>query len=280
MALTVNTNIASLIAQKNLNNTNNTLTKSIERLSTGLRINRAADDAAGLALSTTLKAQIRSINQASRNANDAVSLLQTAESGLGEMSNITVRMRELAEQAANEVLGDTERGYLNDEYLALKSEINRISDVTEFAGKKLLDGTISGSGVNFQVGFQNTANDRLSVSIQDTDAAALGLNTTGADSISTAALAQSALSVIDASAIAVLSDRRGDIGAVQNRLEYTISNLAAASENFSAANSRIEDADFAAETAIYVKNQILVQAGTAVLAQANILPQSALTLLS
>ena len=279
MALTVNTNIASLIAQKNLNNTNNTLTKSVERLSTGLRINRAADDAAGLALSTTLKAQIRSIHQASRNANDAVSLLQTAESGLGEMSNITLRMRELAEQAANEVLGDTERGYLNDEYLALKSEINRISDVTEFAGKKLLDGTISG-GVNFQVGFQNTANDRLSVTMGDTDAEALGLNTEGAADIATADAAQSALSVIDASAITVLSDRRGDIGAVQNRLEYTISNLAAAAENFSAANSRIEDADFAAETAIYVKNQILVQAGTAVLAQANILPQAALTLLS
>jgi flagellin len=280
MALTVNTNIASLIAQKNLNNTNNTLTKSVERLSTGLRINRAADDAAGLALSTTLKAQIRSIYQASRNANDAVSLLQTAESGLGEMSNITLRMRELAEQAANEVLGDTERGYLNDEYLALKSEINRISDVTEFAGKKLLDGTISASGVNFQIGFQNSANDRLNVAMDDTDAEALGLNTTGAADISTADSAQSALSVIDASAIAVLSDRRGDIGAVQNRLEYTISNLAAAAENFSAANSRIEDADFAAETAIYVKNQILVQAGTAVLAQANILPQAALTLLS
>jgi flagellin len=280
MALTVNTNIASLIAQKNLNNTNNLLTKSVERLSTGLRINRAADDAAGLALSTTLKAQIRSINQASRNANDAVSLLQTAESGLGEMSNITLRMRELAEQAANEVLGDTERGYLNDEYLALKSEINRISDVTEFAGKKLLDGTISGTGVNFQVGFQNTANDRMSVTMADTDAEALGLNTAGAADISTADSAQSALSIIDASAIAVLSDRRGDIGAVQNRLEYTISNLASAAENFSAANSRIEDADFAAETAIYVKNQILVQAGTAVLAQANILPQAALTLLS
>jgi flagellin len=280
MALTVNTNIASLIAQKNLNNTTNTLTKSIERLSTGLRINRAADDAAGLALSTTLKAQIRSINQAIRNANDAVSLLQTAESSLGEMGNITLRMRELAEQAANEVLGDTERGYLNDEYLALKSEINRISDVTEFAGKKLLDGTISGSGVNFQIGFQNTANDRLNVAMADTDAEALGLNTAGAADISTAESAQSVLSVIDASAITVLSNRRGDIGAVQNRLEYTISNLQAASENFTAANSRIEDADFAWETSVYVKNQILIQAGTAVLAQANILPQAALTLLS
>ncbi len=279
MALTVNTNMASLIAQKNLTKTNNTLSKSIERLSTGLRINRAGDDAAGLALSTTLKAQIRSINQAVRNANDAVSLLQTAESGMAEMSNILLRMRELAEQSANEVLGQTERSYLNDEYLSLKSEINRISDVTEFAGKKLLDGTISGSGVNFQIGFKNTTNDRIAVSISDTDAAALGLNTTGANSISTAALAQSALSVIDASAIAVLSDRRGDIGALQNRLEYTISNLQAASENYSAANSRIEDADFAYETSIYVKNQILVQAGTAVLAQANVLPQQALSLL-
>lgn len=280
MAMTVNTNLASVIAQKNLGKTTSALTKSVERLSSGLRINRAGDDAAGLALSTTLKAQIRSINQAIRNANDAVSLLQTAEGGMSEMSNILLRMRELAEQAANENLGDTERGYLNDEYLALKSEITRISDVTEFAGKKLLDGTISGSGVSFQVGFKNTAQDRLSFSLNDTDAAALGLNTTGADSISTAALAQSALEVIDQSAISVVSDRRGDIGAVQNRLEYTIANLSNTAENFTAANSRIEDADFAFETAAYVRNQILVQAGTSVLAQANILPQQALTLLA
>jgi flagellin len=277
--MTVNTNLASVTAQRNLAKSTSSLTKSVERLSSGLRINRAADDAAGLALSTTLKAQIRSINQAVRNANDAVSLLQTAEGGMFEMSNILLRMRELAEQAANESLGNTERGYLNDEYLALKSEITRISDVTEFAGKKLLDGTISGAGVKFQVGFKNTANDRLSFSMNDTDAAALGLNTTGADSISTAALAQSALAVIDLSAIGVLSDRRGDIGALQNRLEYTIANLTASAENFTAANSRIEDADFALETAIYVKNQILMQAGTSVLAQANLLPQQALTLL-
>ncbi len=279
MGMTVNTNLASVTAQRNLAKSTSSLTKSVERLSSGLRINRAADDAAGLALSTTLKAQIRSINQAVRNANDAVSLLQTAEGGMFEMSNILLRMRELAEQAANESLGNTERGYLNDEYLALKSEITRISDVTEFAGKKLLDGTISGAGVKFQVGFKNTANDRLSFSMNDTDAAALGLNTTGADSISTAALAQSALAVIDLSAIGVLSDRRGDIGALQNRLEYTIANLTASAENFTAANSRIEDADFALETAIYVKNQILMQAGTSVLAQANLLPQQALTLL-
>ena len=278
MAMTINTNMASLIAQRNLSKTSNALTKSVERLSSGLRINRAGDDAAGLALSTTLKAQIRSINQAVRNSNDAVSMMQTAESGLSEMSNIILRMRELAEQAANESLGSTERQYLNNEYLALKSEIVRISDVTEFAGLKLLDGTVS-AGVNFQIGYKNTVNDRLSFALGDTDAASLGLNTTGADSISTAALAQSALSLIDASAISVLSERRGDIGALQNRLEYTISNLQAASENFSAANSRIEDVDFAVETASYVRNQILVQAGTSVLAQANMIPQQVLTLL-
>ena len=279
MGMTVNTNLASIVAQKNLARNTSSLTKSVERLSTGLRINRAADDAAGLALSTTFKAQIRSISQAVRNANDAVSLLQTAEGGMTEMNNILLRMRELAEQSANEALGDTERGYLNDEYVALKSEITRISDVTEFAGKKLLDGTISSSGVNFQVGFKNTANDRLSFSMNDTDAVALGLNTTGADSISTAALAQSALEVIDQSAITVVSDRRGSIGALQNRLEYTIANLTTTMENYQAANSRIEDADFALETATYVKNQILIQAGTSVLAHANLLPQQALALL-
>jgi flagellin len=278
MAMTINTNMASLIAQRNLSKNTSTLTRSVERLSSGIRINRAADDAAGLAISTTLKAQIRSINQAVRNANDAVSMMQTAESGMTEMANILLRMRELAEQAANESLGSTERLYLNDEYLALKSEISRIADVTEFAGMKLLDGTIS-AGVSFQVGYKNTANDRLSFTVNDSDAAALGLDTAGATSISSAGLAQSVLTLIDASAIALLSERRGDIGALQNRLEYTISNLQAVSENFSAANSRIEDLDFAVETSIYVRSQILLQAGGTVLAQANMLPQQVLQLL-
>jgi len=278
MGMTINTNIVSLNAQRNLSKSTAALAKSVERLSSGLRINHAADDAAGLAISTTLKAQTRSINQAVRNANDAVSMLQTAEGGLAEMGNILLRMRELAEQAANESLGSAERGYLNDEYLALKSEINRISDVTEFAGSKLLDGTLS-AGVNFQIGFKNTSNDRLTLTIADTDAESLGLNTANANSISTAAVAQSALAVLDASAIAIISSRRGSLGALQNRLEYTISNLQTAAENYTAANSRIEDADFAAETAAYVRNQILMQAGTAVLAQANVLPQQALTLL-
>ncbi len=277
MGMVVNTNMASLTAQNNLSKSSGSLNKSIERLSSGLRINRAADDAAGLSISTTLKAQIRSLNQAVRNSNDAVSLLQTAEGGLEEMTNIVIRMRELAEQASNGSLGSTERGYINSEYIALKAEITRISDVTEFAGTKLLDSTQS---ITFQIGMMNTSNDRLSIGLRDADATNLGLGTAAKGGvISTAAAAQSALSVIDNSAIKVLSARRGDIGAMQNRLEYTISNLNSSAENLSAANSRIEDADFALETAKYMRNQILTQAGTSVLSQANMMPQQALSLL-
>ena len=277
MGMVVNTNMASIMAQGNLAANSSSLDRSIERLSSGLRINRAADDAAGLSISTTLKAQIRSMHQAIRNCNDAVSLLQTAEGGLGEMANILQRMRELAEQAANGALGSTERGYLDEEYLALKSELTRISDVTEFAGRKLLD---SSQSITFQIGIMNTVNDRLTIAFQNSDASTLGLDAPASGGvISTPEAAQSALSRIDDSCIAILSSRRGSIGALQNRLEYTISNLTSASENFQAANSRIEDADFALESAKYIRNQILTQAGTTVLAQANTLPQNALTLL-
>jgi flagellin len=278
MALVVNTNMMSLIAQKNLGKSTDTLTKSVQRLSSGLRINSAADDAAGLAISTQLKADILSVNQAVRNANDAVSLLQTAEGALGEVGNILLRMRELAEQASNGSLGATERGYLNSEYTSLKEEITRISNVTEFAGAKLLDGAIS-AGVNFQVGFKTGTGNTLTFKMAQTSAAKLGLDTAGGSEISSAAAAQSAMALIDASAITLLSSRRGDIGALQNRLEYTVANLRATSENYSAANSRIEDADFALESASYVKNQIIMQAGLSVLAQANMTPQAALSLL-
>jgi len=277
MAMVVNTNMASIISQGNLKKASSSLTRSIERLSSGLRINRAADDAAGLSISTTLKAHIRSIGQAVRNANDAVSLLQTAEGGLEEMTNIILRMRELAEQAASGSLGSTERGYLNSEYIALKSEITRISDVTEFAGRKLLDSTQS---ITFQVGIMNSANDRMTIGLANSDATVLGLDSAVAGGvISTAATAQSALDRIDDSAIAILSSRRGSIGALQNRLEYSIANLSSTSENLSAANSRVEDADFALESAVYVRNQILMQAGTSILSQANLLPQQALSLI-
>ena len=277
MAMVVNTNMASIISQGNLSKATNSLSRSIERLSSGLRINRAADDAAGLSISTTLKAHIRSIGQAVRNANDAVSLLQTAEGGLEEMTNIILRMRELAEQAANGSLGSTERGYLDSEYIALKSEITRISDVTEFAGKKLLD---SSQSVTFQIGIMNTANDRMTIGLSNSDASTLGLDAAATGGvISTAAAAQSALDRIDDSAIAILSSRRGSIGALQNRLEYSIANLNSTAENLSAANSRVEDADFALESAVYVRNQILMQAGTSILSQANLLPQQALSLI-
>ncbi|MEC4684754.1 MAG: flagellin [Nitrospirota bacterium] len=279
MALVINTNIASLVAQRNLAVNNSALSKSVQRLSSGLRINSAADDAAGLSISEKLTAQIRSIAVAVRNSQDGVSLSQVAEGGLTEIGSILTRMRELAEQSSNGTLGTSERSALDNEYSQLISEIDRISNVTEFNGIKLLDGSQSSTGVTLQVGFQNTANDRINFfsGVAATDTANLGI--TGAfATISSAGNAQSALTQIDA-AISTVALRRGTLGAIQNRLDSTVSNLRVASENLTAANSRIRDADFAYETAQFTKNQILVQAATSILAQANVLPQNALQLL-
>jgi len=279
MALVINTNVASLIAQRNLAVNNSALSKSVQRLSSGLRINSAADDAAGLAISEKLTAQTRSIAVAIRNSQDGISLSQVAEGGLTEIGNILTRMRELAEQSSNGTLGASERSALDNEYSQLQSEIDRISNVTEFNGIKLLDGSQSGTGVTLQVGFQNTANDRITFfsGVAATDTTQLGI--TGAfSSISSAANAQSALTQID-TAISTVAQRRGTLGAIQNRLDSTVSNLRVSSENLTAANSRIRDADFAYETAQFTKNQILVQAATSILAQANVLPQNALQLL-
>ncbi len=279
MALVINTNVASLIAQRNLAVNNSALSKSVQRLSSGLRINSAADDAAGLAISEKLTAQTRSIAVAIRNSQDGVSLSQVAEGGLTEIGSILTRMRELAEQSSNGTLDTSARSALDNEYSQLKSEIDRISNVTEFNGIKLLDGTQSGTGVTLQVGFQNTSNDRITFfsGVGATDSSGLGI--TGAvGTISTAANAQSALTQID-SAISTVALRRGTLGAIQNRLDSTVSNLRVSSENLTAANSRIRDADFAYETAQFTKNQILVQAATSILAQANVLPQNALQLL-
>lgn len=280
MPLIINTNLASLNAQRNLAANTEALNKSVQRLSSGLRINTAADDAAGLSISERLRAAIRSINQATRNSQDGISLLQTAEGGLTEIGNILTRMRELAEQAANGALDSTARSALDTEYQQLISEINRISTVTEFNGVKLIDGSQSSSGITLQVGFRGTTNDTITVlsGVAATDATTLSIAGTVASTIATADNAQSALAYID-SAIATVATRRGQLGAFQNRLDSTISNLRVASENFTAADSRIRDADFAAETAAFTKNQILVQAATAILAQANVLPQTALTLL-
>jgi len=281
MGLIVNTNLYSVNAQRNVRKVQSRLATSVERLSSGLRINSAKDDAAGLAISMKLTAHIRSINQAVRNAQDGISVAQTAEGALNEIHNILTRMRELAQQAANGVLSSSDRSALNQEFQDLKSEITRISDTTEFNGLKLLNGDLSANGISLQVGINNTTQDRITISgstLADLDASALGLSGT-ISSIETASNAQSMLTLID-SAITIVSTRRGNLGAVQNRLGSTISNLEIAVENLTAANSRIVDADFAVETANLTKNQIILQAGVAVLAQANVIPQYALQLLT
>jgi flagellin len=274
MALVINTNVASLNAQRNLNSTQLQLSKSMERLSSGLRINRAGDDAAGLAISQNMQANIRSMNQAVRNANDGISLVQTAEGALNESSNILLRMRELATQAANGVLSQSQRDNIQVEFKNLQQEIDRISAVTDFNGTKLLNGALS-AGTTLQVGTGTTANDTVSVTISKADTSTLSVT---ANFVSTQAAAQSALTAIDL-AIQSVSTARGNLGAVQNRLQSTINNLQVAVENTSAANSRIVDVDVAAETANMTKAQILAQAGVSVLSQANQSPQLALKLL-
>jgi len=276
MALTINTNVASLNAQRNLNTTQLQLNKSMERLSSGLRINRAGDDAAGLAISQNMQANIRSMNQAVRNANDGISMVQTAEGALNETSNILLRMRELGTQAANGTLTQSQRDNIGVEFTNLQSEIDRISKVTNFNGTSLLDGSLS-AGTNLQIGSGNTGNDRLQVKITDAGAATLSVDAASA-AVSTQAAAQASLDKID-SAISAVSTLRGGLGAIQNRLQSTINNLQVAVENTSAANSRIVDVDVAAETANMTRAQILTQAGVSVLSQANQAPQLALKLL-
>jgi flagellin len=277
MGLRINTNVASLNAQRNLMGTKWSLDKSLEKLSSGFRINRAGDDAAGLAISENLKAQIRGLKQASRNAQDGVSLVQVAEGGLNEISSIMIRLRELAVQSASDTVGPVERQFLNVEYDQLVSEVDRIADGTEFNGTQLLSGT--GSILDFQVGTRNDPNiDRLSfdASKADANAAALGVNLT---SVADKASAQNSLAAID-SAITSVSAMRADFGAIQNRLQSTIGNIAISVENMSAANSRIRDVDIAEETAELTKNNILLNAGTSVLAQANQSSNTALQLLN
>ena len=273
MGIRVNTNVASLNTQRHLYNTTQRFQKSMEKLSSGLRINRAGDDAAGLAISEGLKADIRALDQASRNAADGVSLVQVGEGALDEVSNILVRMKELAEQSLNGTLSDSERTYLDSEYTALTSEIDRISAATEFNGVKLLDGT--GGSVNIQVGIGSAATDRVAVDLSgNMNTATLGTST----AIDTAANAQTAIGEIDA-AIDSVSSKRADFGAIQNRLESSIRNISMTAENLSAANSRIRDVDVARETSAMTSNQILQQAGVSILAQANMTSSMALSLL-
>lgn len=273
MGIRINTNTASINTQRHLLNATTAFAKSMEKLSSGLRITRAGDDAAGLAISESLKADIRALNQASRNASDGISMLQTAEGAMDEVSNILQRMKELAQQSLNGTLGDAERGYLNDEYTALIEEMDRIAATTDFNGVKMLDG--SGGLVGIQVGITNLPQDRINVDLSQSHTAAdLGI----ANTVGTVAEAQLAMGEIDVAIDNVVA-ARGAWGAVQNRLESTIRNISMTAENLSAANSRIRDVDVAYETSKMTSYQILQQAGVSMLTQANLVPGLALSLL-
>lgn len=277
--ISVQTNLSSINAQRHLSGTKLALDGSMMKLSSGLRINRAGDDAAGLAISENLKGQIRSLSQAERNANDGISLLQTAEGSMNEVSGILIRMRELAMQSATDTLGDRERTFLQQEFGQLMTEIDRIASVTEFNGRNLLDGTAT--GLDFQVGINNATGDRITANLDAMNSGTLGTSTGPALStldISSKAGAQAALGVIDTS-ISDVSSERADIGALENRLQVTIKNLQSARESLSAANSRIRDTDLASETANMTRANILMQAGVTVLGQANQSPSIALSLL-
>jgi len=275
MAISVLTNVASLRAQRNLSKTTSAMGSHIERLSSGLRINKAGDDAAGSAISSQMTAYGKGLKQAERNSNDGISVIQTAEGAMNELSGIVTRMRELAVQGSNEGTMDaTERGYLDQEFQLLESELNRIVDVTEYNGQKLINGAIS-TGVAFQVGMRNTSGDRISVTVLDSGSTNLGLDD---DTLTTSSTSQAAITALD-TALQTINTTRGTLGATQNRLEMTISNLGVMHENNEAGNSRIKDIDVAEETAAMSRSQILSQAGTSVLAQANSLPQSALSLI-
>ncbi len=276
MALVIQTNVASLQAQKNLNRSQVALGVSFNRLSSGNRINSAKDDAAGLAISESMKNQVRSYTVAERNANDAVSMAQTAEGALGEVGNIIGRMRELAVQGANGGVQSSDRDFMQTEFTQMQAEVKRIMTATKFNGKQLI--TSAGGAANsiaFQVGINNTADDRISVSF---GGIALQSLTATARVNSGAGNAQSAITTID-SALAKVSTARARFGAAINRFEITTSNIQTARLNISAAASRIKDVDVAEETASLSRNQVLSQAGTSVLSQANSAPQSALMLI-
>jgi flagellin len=261
-------------AQRNLAKVTNSLNKSYRKLSTGLRITSASDDAAGLAASERLRSQIRSLDQAKRNANDGISLVQTAEGSLEEVNNLMSRMRELAIQANNGTVSDTDKKTLNEEFTSLVSEVNRIAKSTEFNNIKLLDG--SSSNLSFQVGFGTTGGtDTIAVSLSPALTTSLGLSNL---SINSSGNPSASIAAID-TAINTVSSLRGSLGAAQNRLSSTISNIGVAVENLSAAESRIRDVDIAKESTNLTRNSILQQASISVLSQANVGSQSALRLL-
>ncbi len=281
MPAVINTNLASLNTQRNLTASQASLNTSLQRLSSGLRVNSAKDDAAGLAIAERMNAQVKGMNVAIRNANDGISLSQTAEGALGKVSDNLQRMRELAVQAANGTNSSADRTTLDQEYTALASEVTRVLESTKFNGLTLLNSTAPAT-FDFQVGANNDTNEQISITTTDiTAGTGITAVTTGASATIADATGALALTAMDdlSTAIDEVSSARATFGAAQNRFEAVISNLQIASENQSASRSRIMDADFAAETANLTRGQILQQAGTAMLAQANSLPSGVLALL-
>ena len=277
----INHNISSMITQGSLQRTSHSLNKSLERLSTGLRINRASDDAAGLSVSENLRSQVTGMNVAKRNAQDGIALLQIAEGAMNEISSMLQRMRELSVQSANDTLTSTERTYTNQEFQALVSEVDRITTSTQYNGQTLLvGGTSSFGGANsassvLHIGPNSSSINSMTISVSGTSSGALGL---ASASITTQAAATTTVSSID-TAIGSINNLRSDIGAYVNRLDHAINNLDNQMHNTQSAESLIRDVDFAAETTNFTKNQIMVQSATAMLAQANSIPQSVLGLL-
>ena len=284
MPVRIFNNIPSLNAQRLLGINNDRLAVSVERISSGLRINRAADDAAGLAISEALRSDIRALRQATRNANDGISLINVTEGALNEQSSILIRLRELSSQASTGTVGSTERQTIQLEFDALRLEIDRIANTTAFNGQKLVDGSLastvsSGSQILIQVGLDSGVDSRINLNTQVNLTAVNASSLLIAElSLTTAAGALTALDVIN-NAISSITQSRGKVGAVQNRLVRTISNLSISVENLQAAESSIRDADIAEEVAVLTRNQILVQAATAMVGQANLIPQSVLQLL-
>ncbi len=284
MPVRIFNNIPSLNAQRILGINNDRLAQSVERISSGIRINRGADDAAGLAISEALRSDIRTLRQAVRNANDGISLINVTEGALNEQSSILIRLRELSSQASTGTVGSVERQTVQLEFDALRLEIDRIANTTAFNGQKLVDGSLSSSvsssgQILIQVGLDSGADSRINlneqINLAAVTASALGIASL---SVTSASGALSALDVINSS-ISIVTQSRGKVGAVQNRLVRTISNLSISVENLQAAESSIRDADIAEEVALLTRNQILVQASTAMVGQANLIPQSVLQLL-
>ena len=276
MGMRISTNVASINAQRAMSTSQREIQKSFAQLSSGSRITKAADDAAGLGISENLKSQIRSLSQASRNANDGISMVQVAEGGLGEVSNILTRMRELGIQASSDTVGDRERGYVDNEVQQLKQEVERISQTTRFGSQNLLNGT--GKKFDIQVGINNdNFQDRISFDASNLNATSSELGIEGLDFTSKSG-AQKALAIVD-EAQGKVAGFRANIGALQNRFQSTVENLGTQHENLSSANSRIRDTDIAASTSESTRNSVLLNASAAVLAQANQIPQLAMKLI-